>query len=196
MGVIATAESKQQYIEVSPNAGSIDIYDANHQCTDSKPISARLREMLGKKNLDKAEQEKATFFGYRLATELKMKQTPNKPLEQIKKIIQFNALAIPRALAFSIILPAISKDKGDVTRILTSLIMVNLMDSQCKTFIGDLFNRRDKKQNEKELNKQTFYNLGLHTNEDYSHLFEKMNSPLFRKAFEEGRKNKIYFKKA
>jgi len=49
---------------------------------------------------------------------------------------------------------------------------------------------RCKKQDEEELNKKTFYNIGLYSDNDHPCLLEKMQSPLFKKAFEEGRKAK------
>lgn len=188
MGVTTTAESKQQYIEVTPDARSIDTYNANHECIDSKKISPHIKNILNNKNLDGAGQEEATFAGYRLGTKLKMEQTPKKWVKTMK----FNLHNGLRIVGSIIVMGSINKSIGQREIFSTKTLlamglqlgMANLIDDKAKTYIDSYY----KKQNEKELNKQTFYNLGLHTNKNYSCLFEKMKSPDFKKAFEEGRK--------
>ena len=69
-----------------------------------------------------------------------------------------------------------------ITTVCAQLIVTKFLG--CKNFIHDWFDRRHKKQDEEELNKQTLYNFCLHTNNDYSFLFEKMKSTPLKKASE------------
>jgi len=81
-------------------------------------------------------------------------------------IFQFNSYMIPRFIVFSC-----------MPHIISACIPV-------------LSKSSEKQDSEEELDQKTFYNLGFHTDSDYPHLFKKMQSPLFKKAFEKGRKTK------
>lgn len=194
MGVTRTTSSTGYYTEVSPDAQHINTYNANHECTDSQPISAHMIKILNKKNATPTEQEKADFFCYRLGTKIKIEQAPKKISKptMIKEFIKFNTFAIPRLLLFNLIpkmssyLPTFTKltqeNNKELNKLLTLLICTNLVDFAFKNFIYS------EKQDKKELNQRASYHYGKHSKN--SSLPEEINSPLCKKAFDEGRKAK------
>jgi len=77
MGVTDTAGRREHYIEVSPDARFLTTYNTNHQHIGYEPISARIRELLNKKETTKTEQEEETFFCYSLGTKYQADTLPN-----------------------------------------------------------------------------------------------------------------------
>ena len=192
MGVISTTSPTGCYTEVSPNAQSVNTYDANHELINSIQVSEYMQNLLNKQNTNKNEKIKAELFLYRLGTRLEIEQAPNKT-SKLTDIIKFNMYIIPRILAFKFIPPKIldvlkldgegsKKAVAVATQLTTTLLLVNFVDSGYKNFICDWFDRRHKKQDVEELNIKTFHNLGLYADTDYSYLLEKMKSPTLKKA--------------
>lgn len=199
MGIQDFANGREQYVEVSPDAQHINTYNTNHQCIDNLPISARMREILNKNNTTQAEQEEAIFFCYHFGTKFKNADKVEKEFRTkniiLKSIFSGTSFATSMLLLHYINIPdyIIKKklsynSKEEKLSESIKFFFSSLPFFAINTIFSNWFSHHCKKQDKKELNEKTFYNLGFHTDEDFSYLFEKMKSPAFKKAFEKGKK--------
>jgi len=205
MGAIKSTSPTGCYTEISPDAQNVNTYNANHECTNSQPISARIKNILSELD-EKNEQKKteAEFFCYRLGTRLEIQNR----LSQSSKFIKFMEKFVE---PFSLVVFANLIDFGFKTYLDTKIsIRSKIIKRACKfnaffiprtivfSYIRPHFksaclailSKFSEKQDEEELDRKTFYNVGLYTDTDYSCFLEKMKSPLCKKAFENGRKER------
>ena len=198
MGVINTISPTGCYTEVSPDALYINTYDVNHELTKNQSISARIREVLNKRDATKAEKEEAMFFCYHFGTKFKNAEKTKNELRIKNIMLKSTSSASWFSTCFLVVsnyqfFPQFIVDSIGRAKFLAlcKFSLVFIPGFTIHTLFNNWFNHRCRKQDKEELDQNTFYNLGLYTDTDYPHLFEKMPSPLFKKAFEEGRKQKI-----
>ncbi len=198
-GAIDAAFTQQHYIEVTPNGEAINFFNTDHEFIKSKPLPEYLRKALSDNHQDKINKEKIDFACYHLGTKLQMQPLGEENLKKESRTTRewlfstMTEIVIIDGFTRLFIMPHVlqfcnnRKYPRDYTNTIGKATLYSIHAAWQGFRLYDYVTEKRKKE---EIIKQTFFNLGLHTDNDYSELLEDKNALSFRKAFENGREKR------